>query len=326
VQTGTWCIFSQNYPRLFGGQFAGIINDLICAQGWFETGLSGLELTFIQLGRFPPYHSAQGTITDGSDGQKQHWDGLLAKLPKHRFDRKSNRLEVRLRGDVALDDHDSLDLFNTITVSQMRVAADMVMGGLQFAQSKLKPKDKVDLSPVIAAVFALQEREWDSDEALRSANRVAHRQNHQRIQNLNPWTTIDFTGCHAKARTILDLPSDWDQANEFAPHGNDLGADIWGDWEELARKSIATVAERFEVSLQGVGDHDAMNRIQLLLAISFAHLKRKGSCPVDLAIATIACLHADRAQAAQMVLLEHRAAFEAAIYRYTALLLPFARG
>jgi uncharacterized protein YfeS len=323
-QAGTWLIFAHHYPRISGGCFANIVSDLLCADGWFDTGLAQLEMVFVQKGGRTRMPCFNGFIEPWSDAQLAEWEGYVLTAPKHRFERARRRIAMTLRGDPALDDLEDLNLFDTLTREQVGIAAGMVLQGLRIAEGRLKPKDGVDLSRVIAATEKLRLRRWDSDEALRAEHRIAFAADRQRIENMNPWSKIELSGCHPKARKMLDQPSDWDPANDFAPHGNDLGADILGGWDELAGRSVEDVMARFEVNASGTTPGDALDRVQVILAMCFAQVKRKGQCEAGLATRALTMIAVDRETVVGSVVDDHRAGFVLAMDRYTAMLRRFA--
>jgi uncharacterized protein YfeS len=317
VDGKTWSIFVSRSPSTFGGGAAYFAMNFIEENGLFETGLAQLEIIFAQNGEYVPFFSKGSAIRDGSNGGRARWESYLATLPKRRFARKTGKLALELRGDVALDFQDKIYLIN-ITRDQIRVAASMISSTLLKIKETLKPVDGVDLTEIIVAADALAQREWQSDEAMRKDLAVAFALDRARIAAMDPWSKIDMTGYHKNARKILDQPSDWNQIDDFSPHGNDLGADILGDWPALKRMSVHGVAKRFEIDLQS--DASSMDRIQLYLALAFGHVKKVGVCPPDLALETLAILDRDLAVATLNVVDEHRATWIDRMARYMQIL------
>lgn len=300
--------------------------------GWPRTGLAELQITFVQNGPWVPFFpkgtsfdqmfgdsAAAFKVHDGSDGQADRWDAYLASLPKRRFERKTRRLILALRGDPALDFNDR-HFLNTITRSDLHAAALMVRRALQQVQAGLKPSDGVDMSALIDAAEAVADRQWDNDDALRKDLRVASDLNSARIDAMDPWSKIDLSRSHPQARMILDNPHDWSLSDDVAPHGNDLGADILGELCKLREKSPLAIGKRFEVDLDDPTEDGAMDRIQLMLALAFAHVKHTGTCPPDIARAALDCLNRDRDAAMECVIAPHHANFGAAWDRYRRIL------
>lgn len=317
---GTWCIFGVEYPGLRGGGLPHWVETLMTEDGWPQTGLARFVMTFVHRGNPTPYHCSDGTIiTDGSMGQETRWEGYLASLPQRRFERKAARLRVVLRGDPALD-FSERRVLDQINVADFRIATGMVRQGLAFVQSGLKRSDGVDLSPLILAADRLARREWANDADLHGALAIADRTRRARIDAMDPWLKIDLRGAHPQARAILDMPEDWSAANGFAPHGSDIGADILSDWPSLRAKSVEAVARRFEIDLADPGPEACMDRIQMMLALAFGHVRKSGTCPRDLADRALATLIADRGRAAEHVVPQRLADWDRHCDRYQAIL------
>jgi uncharacterized protein YfeS len=311
-----WCIFGQHYPRSFGGGIPSFVSDLMEEDGRFRTGLAQLQLLFLQRGEYVPFHFSDGRIVrDGSDGQRDRWEQRLSSLPKRRFESQRRRLSLELRGDPRLDFQDSVYLTN-ITREDVRIGAEMLRDALTNVQSTLKRADGVDLTAMIAAAASLAQRDWPSDEALRESCRRAHELDRARINAMDPWSTIDMRGFHPEALKVLDHPSDWSQSDDFSPHGNDLGADILGGWSRLKNKSVAALAQYFEIDLASDDAEAGMARIQISQALAFGHIKKSGSCPKDLAVLALLILRTDAEKAAALVGPGHSSAWQAACARY----------
>jgi uncharacterized protein YfeS len=119
----------------------------------------------------------------------------------------------------------------------------------------------------------------------------------------DPWELleIDWGKFHRKARKILDDPFFWDCADDFAPHGNDTGADVleafrrwhrknprtspikfldalmkrWDiepvDWLETDRKTVLKLDKEDPISMQ-------INN-EAAVALAFAVVKMRPKCP-----------------------------------------------
>lgn len=320
---GTWCLFSAHYPAFFGGGVPYSVKLLMTEPGWPVTGLDQLELIFVQCGAYVPQRLANGDlVTDGSAGQGARWDVYLASLPKRRFDRKKNCLKLVLRGDPAFD-FENRGVLAEVRREDIARGSLMVKQALDFLQSRLKRADGVDLSPLIEAADALAQRSWASEAALHDALHDAHRQDRARMDAMDPWRKVDLRGAHKDARQILDAPLDWSQGNPFAPHGNDLGADILGEWARIRRKDVAAVAAYFQIDMASAEAEDRMDQIQLLLGLAFAHVKKTATCPPDLAAETLKCLRDHKALAIEALVAEHRADCQEAWMRYDRILTGF---
>lgn len=316
----TWCIFGQHSPATLGGGVAQWVCAVLEKDGRFDTGLSQFTLTFVQLGHYVPAHVGGGVvIRDGSDGQHESWEAYLSQLPKRRFERQKRRLTMTLRGDPGLDFLDPYGLAD-LSVAQLRIGAVMVLRALEYAQSTFKPRDGVDISPIIRCAATLAGRDWPSDDAMRQELTEAYGLDRARIDAMDPWAKIDLSGSHVDARKILDQPSDWSAFDDLSPHGNDLGADILGGWSRLKAKSIPEIGKYFELDVISDDADASMARIQVMLALAFGHIKKHGDCPRELAMKTLETLRADEKRAADMVVADHLDNWKAACARYISIL------
>jgi len=316
----TWCIFGHQYPAFRGGGVAHWVSVLMERDGWFATGLTRFTLTFVQRGPYVPAHLSTGVVVrDGSDGQDAKWEAYLATLPAHRFARKKRELTIALRGDPDLDFVDRHYLVN-VTIADLQIGARMVLRALEQAQDTFKASDGVDLAPMSRSAEALLARRWPDDEAMRAELSVAHDLDRARIAAMDPWSQLDLRGFHPKARRILDQPTDWSEVDDFSPHGNDLGADILGNWSALMGLGTKEIEKHFQVDLTSDDAVSSMARIQISLALAFGHIKMTADCPADLALQAALDLQKHRSRAAALVTRDHLEHWTTACDRYATIL------
>lgn len=81
-----------------------------------------------------------------------------------------------------------------------------------------------------------------NQEALETFIAEAQLREAERTADLVPWERlgIEWSDYHPKAREILNDPFFWDSMDDYAPHGNDTGADLLHDFL-LWRKTHLTV-------------------------------------------------------------------------------------
>src|SRR5581483_7953999 len=95
---------------------------------------------------------------------------------------------------------------------------------------------------------------------------------------------IDF---HPKAREVLDSPFYWECGNDFAPNGNDTGADVLHGFRKWRMKNVRTPSRQFfqqlmrawEVNPKGNDDFSVQTFDQSAIGLAFAHLKFDAACP-----------------------------------------------
>src|SRR5262249_2263872 len=113
---------------------------------------------------------------------------------------------------------------------------------------------------------------------------------------LSPWETldVDWRDYHPDARTILDDPFYWDCVNDFAPHGNDTGADLLEDYRKWLRRNPAgdpvafyrRLLRQWGFEAESTAQPDADVADEAAVALAFAELKLRASCrPAVIALA-----------------------------------------
>jgi len=100
---------------------------------------------------------------------------------------------------------------------------------------------------------------------------------------MSPWERlgIDWRDFHPDARRILDDPFFWEQANDFAPHGNDTGADLLADYRRwIKRHPNGDSTEFYRKLVRGWGlpatDDEVLD--EAAIALAFAEVKLRGKC------------------------------------------------
>ena len=313
----TWSIFCDRSPAGYGGGVYSFVGNLMEVQGRFRTGLEQLTIEFAQQGRYPPYHAYGTAITDGSGGSRARWEDYLGSLPKRTFRSKKRALEFRLRGDPALDFCDCRYLTD-VTRRHFYAAAKMVLCTLETLQATFRASEGCDLREMIAAAETVSRREWPSDEVLRIDLTRAYQLDRARIEAMNPWQKISMVGFHKDARKILDVPEDWSETDDSSPHGNDLGADVLGNWAKFKRMSVENIARWLELEY---AEDPGMPFVQLHLAVAFGHVKKSGNCPPDVAKAAVRALDTCLSRAREDIVEEYRTLWLARMSRYRSILL-----
>lgn len=89
---------------------------------------------------------------------------------------------------------------------------------------------------------------------------------------------------HRKGRAILDDPFYWSCDNEFAPHGNDTGADLlhaYREWNRQHRQVDSMVFFDLLMTEWEMTEADEMGRSvrdEAAVALAFAEVKVRGAC------------------------------------------------
>jgi uncharacterized protein YfeS len=256
----------------------------------------------------------------------------LAGLPAVRWSPKRSRLDVRFVSRVPAEQvldvaEPELVVFQAIVLE----AAVMLLSTLSEHKAMRKAV------PLRALESALSRAQEELPTTVSELRHFATEQQGRAIATaalLSPWDKlgIDWAQFHPAARRLLDDPFFWDSVDEYAPHGNDTGADLLDAFREWRRGHAKIPASRFLPLMlkrwnysSGVAllldkpmsqwDDDDELMLEVIdeanIAIAFAQMKIEGRCDEDLREAALLSIErqldpAVHAHFAWSLPLEHR--------------------
>ena len=202
-----------------------------------------------------------------------------------------------------------------------------VVDALTYGTQTLKPSD--DFNRAAFLDFVRQQRAIDrgSDADIRAQLEQASALARARWDAIDPWEKleIDWDDMHPEARAILDDPQDWSNGHDFAPHGNDTGADIFARWSDY--KTLTADQAAAEI---GWGPEFDLNNelcwkdwVEINLALAFGHIKTSGICPTRIAIPALKVLRDDLQRAKTGKAWPHRCEYVSRLTRYCDILEHF---
>lgn|GEM_PF-3255754 len=189
----------------------------------------------------------------------------------------------------------------------------------------LKPKDAFDPYAFMAWLHVQKDRRFASDEDLRT-DLATHRKAASRaLDAIDPWAEreSDRSRILARALELLDEPRDWSREDDFSPHGNDTGNDIWLSWSEYRRCSPERASAALGVRVPIGPDDDEQiwsHWVQVHLALAFGHIKTKGTCPEPLRALTLGVIATEKRRAATLADWKHREDWLDRLTRYERIL------
>lgn len=237
---------------------------------------------------------------------------ILADLPRVRFEPKRHRAEIRFTvpGWLAEDAMGKYPPRREVFAAMCAPIADAVRttvaGHRKLRAAIALPALNTALDTALANLPATEAafQQFLAEEQARAAAEAAGR---------SPWEVldIDWSGYHPDARQLLDDPFYWDCVDEFAPHGNDTGADVlelfrtWRrrnkakpvlsflarllkDWEfddaasALAGKPLAKWSRDDETALEVLDD--------AAIALAFAQLKLEATIDAEAVASALAAI------------------------------------
>ena len=226
---------------------------------------------------------------------------FLPSLPNVRFLRK--KAQVELTYETAVADATFLDRYGFLSADVFGQALRELAGQLHLIDAKLKRSDAFDLAGFHRSVAALVSAAPTDDEGLRETKERLDMDRATRLFAMDPWDKlgIDWDDYHPAARRLLDDPFYWDVADDFAPNGNDTGADLLADFRrwnkrhphrpphEMARYLLRQQWEIDPIDLDAVDEATVRDlrrtdaialsvTDEALIAVAFAAVKFRGCC------------------------------------------------
>lgn len=235
-----------------------------------------------------PYFVTPGEIIGSADSVTDLYGRFIATLPSRRFSRKKGKLELNYLS--RLGDSRLVEGYGPPKLDVFVAAAKEVAEHLASTGDSLKRSDDFDSPAFLAWIQRrLDTLPTSSDELAALAERLGDEAKAVR-DAMDEWKVlgIDWEDFHPKARQILDSPFFWGCTDDFAPHGNDTGADVLGLYSEWRRKTKSAPATTFLDQLMcdwGItaaypSDDETMNVLweEAKIGLAFAQLKIDGLC------------------------------------------------
>ncbi len=270
-------LFSGRTHNSYGGGPVFWVSLLLEAEEpVFGTAVEKIELTVFYAGK----------------STSAHWSIPYDPPEKdtRRFERKRKTLRV-----LWISRRQSEALVGQVYLQHMTSeillgAFDDVADAIRFGLERLTNKDDFDKDGFFRWLLEMRECSWgeggDLQTKLHSA--LENKRRKRRTQaEADPWSVldVDWSKMAPNARDILDDPYDWSLADEFSPHGNDTGADIFAEWSRYVRLTPEAAAraigwdDEFDLNI----DTCWQDWVRINLALAFGHIKKRGSCPPAIA-------------------------------------------
>jgi len=192
----------------------------------------------------------------------------------------------------------------------LRELAGLLPGALESQKALGKRLDRAGLALALEAATSQIPRTEDELKAfstrVREEARVA-------AARRSPWERldVDWSKYHSRAKALLDDPFFWDEADDYAPHGNDTGSDLMAQFRVWRRKNERAPALQFlsrllrdwgfeervvalsKRPLAEWNKDDEMAAILLdeaTIALAFAQIKMEAACDPESSDAALASI------------------------------------
>jgi uncharacterized protein YfeS len=297
---------SQAYDKYGGSSFYSPVADLLLLRltGNYGGAVDSVYFTgFLRSEHQRPRPTLERLF--------QQFQGFLDKLPKVTFRRKLKRIEIQFASQAFTADDDKS---YRLSVEKCHRAGTEVAAALTLITKRIKPTDDFDVKRFLNDANVLLATDIGTVEEWEIVRKEAKEKRQALRATKTPWELleIDWSQYHPQARKILDDPFFWECANELAPNGNDTGADLLADYRRWHKRNRAvspltflngllnvwgieevdwTVTDEERVREMRKKDSIALNLCnEAAIALAFAVVKMRGSCPSDIVRLALAAL------------------------------------
>lgn len=308
----------------FGGlpSAAAFSHWLLEGAGEFGPAIRAVEITFCFPHPGPPRKTLEELFT--------RYHQYRCTLPRVVFRRSRERVTIEVASDV-LNGRGHLHR-TPLTLEQFQCLAVELVAALGLLRQRVKPKDEFRLEAFVAHCDEALQRLPRTSEQLQRLQESAEVARAAHLESLSAWEKlgIDFRDFHPAARALLDDPWFWDCADDFAPHGNDTGADLLEDYAGWLRrcpqgdplKFLAHLFKRWGFTPEA--DREVAD--EAAVALAFAELKHRGACRPAAADLALQALERQRRTAEAATGWAHRAERLRAVERLSAKLRGSPKG
>jgi uncharacterized protein YfeS len=220
--------------------------------------------------------------------------------------------------DIAskLMDGKDWELNRGLSLPLFKAAVAETIAALALLAQRLTAKDDFDLEAFLAHCRDAQSRIPSTPEELAELAEVCKTRRAARLAAMSPWErlAIDWRDFHPDARRILDDPFFWEVSNDFAPNGNDTGADLLADYRKWLKRNpvgdpvafYQQLVRRWGFHLESSGDTARSVMDEAAVALAFAEFKLRAECRPEVASLALAAIQRQRTQAMEAVNWPHK--------------------
>jgi len=300
-------LMARTYNIYGGHPSLSLISDFLLKDtDGFGTAISELAVTF----HFPHSGPPRPTLEKYYAG----FHANLKTLPKIVFRRKRGQMAI----DIAstLIDGKDWKRNRSLSLSLFQAGLPEAIAALALMGKRLTANDDFDLDAFLTHCRNAQSQmPSTSDELAKLADDCKSRRA-ARLAAMSPWERLglDWRDFHPDSRTILDDPFFWEEANDFAPNGNDTGADLLADYRKWLKRyptgdPIAfyeQLIRRWGFTLQPTDDTAKSLLDEAAVALAFAEFKLRAKCCSQVNSLALAAIQRQRQQALESVNWSHK--------------------
>lgn len=219
---------------------------------------------------------------------KQHpeYYAHLRSLPTVTFQRRRAEAKIEIASQLAPGK--DFDRRLQLSLSMFCGGVAEVVAALELLRNHLNTDDDFDLEAFLKHCRSALDRLPNCVEELAAFAEATRQRRIARNAAMTTWDRLDINweDYHPDARRLLDDPFYWECSDDFAPHGNDAGADLLSLYKSwLGQNSAADsmvffrdLMSRWECS-EPLNDQSELDEYdEAAIALPFAELKYCGVC------------------------------------------------
>ena len=210
-----------------------------------------------------------------------------ARLPRIRWEHSQRKLTLEYESHIATARE--MHVRHNWSRRLLLAAIAELAAFLNDQRPPLAKKAGLDEELFIRPVYSLRADVPATDADVETFYK-AHRQRVKDLEALLPWPErleIDWKKFHPSARTLIDDELFWSESDEFSPHGNDTGHDLFDDLRRWRRSHAAAPPLDFLVrEMRSWGFDPAKQDDEIAvyahdqgaIGLAFGLIKLEGSC------------------------------------------------
>jgi uncharacterized protein YfeS len=282
-------VLHRLYNSFGGHRSISVVSDLLEYEiPDFGDAIQKLEITL----HF--YHDGPARKT--LEKMQEEFHRNLKKLPKCTFYRKKHRLNLDFEAKFTTGYEIERNRKPPIQINPdwVKAVLEEIIYFSPLIKQKIKKSDNFDYPAFEVHLKSTLKTIPGSTNELEEIHDIVSIRRKEAFNKLNDWEKLglDWDDFHPKAREIVPIPNQWSCTDEFAPNGNDTGADIlelFQTWnKENSNKSAITflsnLLKSWEIDISDPyrNEYSSYTYFQSVIGLAFASAKIRGKCEQDL--------------------------------------------
>lgn len=277
----------------FGGSFAfaPVLALIELCEEEFGTGLQKIEVTLCFISKLP--FSEQG-VDPSLQASFKCFHNYCTHLPKRRFLRKQATLKIEALAEFA-----SAEEINRprkeACLKWLPPVLEILISELEQCRGKFKASDDFRVDDYLKWLRAQHKRLPKTQRAAKKLVELFSQKEEDETSLLSDWDRLglNWKDFHENARNVVSDPRLWSRGHDFAPNGNDNGADLLTRFRAQKSRSARNEGKSFYKKLQKEWGFDPQAKPgdsaeydlkrEVVVGLAFAFLKLFAYCPTWLA-------------------------------------------